>query len=164
MTGIAAYDVHISAGQRARDDEGASLNAVGNDAVLGAMQFVYAFYANGRSAGAFDLRTHFVQQVGEIGDFGFASAIPQHGFAIGESRGHQQVFGAGDRDFLEYDLAALEPVGGGFDVAVVLGDFGAEPFQSLDVKIDGARSDGASAGKRDAGTAAAGHQRAQHQR
>ena len=37
MTGIASRDIEIAASQRARNDEGASLNAVRNDAVLGAM-------------------------------------------------------------------------------------------------------------------------------
>ncbi len=86
----------------------------------------HALYANGGSARAFDLRAHLVQQVGEVGDFGLASAVLHDGFALGEGRGHQQVFSAGDGDLVEYDFAALEPVGAGFDVAVVLRDFGAQ--------------------------------------
>ena len=77
------------------------------------------------------------------------------GFAFGESRGHEQVFGAGDGDFVENDFRAFEAVGAGFDVAVFLRDLGAQAFEALDVEIDGALSDGASAGQRDAGAAAA---------
>ena len=110
------------------------------------------------------LRAHLVEQVGEVGDFGLAGAILQNGLALGEGCGHQQVFGAGDGDLVEDDFRALEAVGAGFDVAVILRDFCAQTFQSFDVQIDGAGADGASAGKRDAGASAAGDQRPEHQR
>ena len=51
------------------------------------------------------LRAHGVEQCCEVGDFGFAGAILHDGFALGQGRGHQQVFGAGDGDFVEDDLA-----------------------------------------------------------
>ncbi len=60
---------------RAGDDERAGFDAVGNDAVLRAFQFADAFDANGGRARAFDLRSHFVEQVGEVGDFGLAGAV-----------------------------------------------------------------------------------------
>ena len=123
-----------------------------------------ALHVNGRSAGAFDLRSHLVQQVGEVGDFGLAGAVPQHGFALGQSGCHEQIFGAGDRDLVEYNFAALEAVGAGFDVSVLLRDFRAQQFQSLDVQIDGAGADGTAARKRDTGPAAPRHQRPQDQR
>ena len=60
---------------RAGDDEGAGLDAVGNDAVLRAVQFADALDADGGSARAFDLRAHLVEQVGQVGDFGLARAF-----------------------------------------------------------------------------------------
>ena len=110
------------------------------------------------------MRAHFVQQVGQVGDFGLAGAVLHDGFAVGQRRGHQQVFGAGDGNFVEDNLAALQPFGAGFDVAVLLRDLRAQPFQSLDVQIDGTRADGAAAGQRNAGPSAARDQRPQHQR
>ena len=164
VRGIASGNVEIAAGHRAGDDERAGFDAVGNDAVPRAFQFADAFHADGGGARAFDLRAHLVEQVGEVGDFGLAGAVLQNGLAFGESRGHQQVFGAGDGDLVEDDFRALEAVGAGFDVAVLLRDLRAEPFEALDVQIDGAAADGAAAGQRDAGAAAAGDQRAEHQR
>src|ERR1019366_10074871 len=76
----------------------------------------------------------------------------------------QQVFGAGDGNFVEDNFGAFKPIGSGLDVAVFLRDFGAQTFQTLDVEIDGAGPDGASAGQRDAGAAAAGYERSQDER
>ena len=58
----------------------------------------------------------------QIGDFGLARAILQNGFAFGQRGGHQQVFGAGNGNLVEDDAGALEPLGAGFDVAVLLRD------------------------------------------
>ena len=79
-----------------------------------------ALDANRRSACALDFGAHGVEQGGEVGDLGFAGAILHDGFAVGERRGHEQVFGSGDGDFVEDDFSAAEAVGGGFDVAVFL--------------------------------------------
>ena len=164
MGGIASGDVEIASGHGAGDDERAGFDAVGNDAVLRAFQLGYAFHADGGRACAFDLRSHLVQQVGEVGDFGLAGAVLQDGFAFGEGRGHEQVFGAGDGDLVENNFRALEAGGAGFDVAVFLRDLRAELFEAFDVEIDGAAADGAAAGERDAGVSAAGDQRAEDQR
>ena len=164
VSGIASGDVEVAAGHGAGDEERAGFDAVGNDAVLRAFQFAYALHADGGCAGAFDFGSHFVEQGGEVGDFGFAGAVLQNGFAFGESGGHEQVFGAGDGDFVEDNFRAFEAIGGGFDVAVVLRDFRAELFESFDVQVDGTAADGAAAGERDAGAAAAGDERSEDER
>ena len=137
MGGIAAGNVEIAAGHGARDEKGSGFDAVGNDAVLRAFQFAYAFHADGRRACAFDLCSHLVEKRGEVGDFGLAGAVLQNGFAFGESGGHEQVFGAGDGDFVEDNFRAFEAIGAGFDVAVILRDFRAELFESFNVHVDG---------------------------
>ena len=53
----------------------------------------------------------------------------------------------------------MKAIRGGFDVAVVLRDLGAQTFEALDVKIDGTGADGASAGQRNAGVTAAREER-----
>ena len=122
-----------------------------------------ALDANRRSAGALDFGAHGVEQRSEVGDFGFAGAVLHDGFAVGERGGHEQVFGSGDGDFVEDNFGAAEAVGGGFDVAVLLRDLGAQALETFDVQVDGARTDGAAAGKRNAGAAATGDQRPEHE-
>ena len=68
-------------------------------------------HADRGRAGALDFGAHGVEQLGQVGDFGFAGAILHDGLALGERGGHEQVFGASDRDFVEDNLRALEPIG-----------------------------------------------------
>ena len=102
---VAFGDVEVSAGKRAGDDEGAGFDAVGDDAVLGAVKLGDALDADSGRAGAVDFRAHGVEQRGEVGDLGFARAVLHYGFAVGEGGGHEQIFGAGDGDFVENNSA-----------------------------------------------------------
>ena len=110
------------------------------------------------------LRSHFVEQVGEIGDFGFAGAVLKNRLALGESRSHEQIFGAGDGDFVENNFCAFEASGAGFNVAVILHDLRAKAFEPFDMKVNRARADRAATGERDAGVPTAGNQRSEDQR
>ena len=132
--------------------------------MLCSVELADALHADGRGARALDVRAHGGEQRGEVGDLRLARAIFHHGFAVGEYGGHQQIFGAGDGDFVEENVRALQAVGAGFDVSVLVADLRAHGFKALDVQIDGARADGAAAGHRDARDAHAGDQRSEHQR
>ena len=158
VRGVAAVDVEVAAGDGGGDEEGAGLDAVRIDAVLGAVELCDAFDLDGAGAGAFDLGAHGVEQGGEVGDLGFAGAVFEEGFAVGEGGGHEEVFGAGDGDLVEDDVRAFEAVGAGFEIAVLLGDGGAHGLEALDVEVDGAAADGAAAGHGDTGHAGAGDQ------
>ena len=61
-------------------------------------------------------------------------------------------------------MSALELVGAGFKVAVLLDDGGAHLFEAFDVQIDGAAADGATAWHGNASHACAGHERAENER
>ena len=109
-------------------------------------------------------RAHGGEQRGEVGDFRFAGAVLEEGFALGEDGGHEQVFSAGDGDLVEDDVSAFEAFGAGLDVAVLVADDRAHGFEALDVQVDGAAADGASSGHGDAGEAGAGDERAEDKR
>ena len=89
---------------------------------------------------------HLVEQLGQIGDFRFARAILHNRFAVGERGCHQQVFCAGNGNFVEDNFRAAQTFRAGFYVAVILSDGRAQPLESLDVQIDGTRSNGTAAG------------------
>src|SRR5207237_7196816 len=91
---------------------------------------------------------HVIQHISEIDDFRLASRILKNGTAVGERGRHHQVFGAGDRDFIEEDFRCSEALDHGFDITMLRMNPGAEFLESLDVKIDGPRSDRASARQR----------------
>src|SRR6202051_2125913 len=64
--GLAAVDVEVAAGDGAGDEEGAGLDAVGVDAVAGAVEFGDTFDLDGGGAGAFDLGAHGGEQGSEV--------------------------------------------------------------------------------------------------
>src|SRR6185437_3932157 len=165
---VAAIDVEVAAGDGGSDEEGAGLDAVRIDAVFCAVESGDTFDPDGAGAGAFDLRAHGVEQSGEVGDLGFAGAVFEERFAVGEHGGHEEIFGAGDGDLVEDDVRAFEagiPVlrRAGFEVTVLLGDGGAHGFEAPDVEVDGAVADGAAAGHGYAGHAGARDERAEHE-
>ena len=114
-------------------------------------------------ARAFDLRAHFDQQFGEIGDFRLERAIFENGFAFGQHRRGENIFRAGHGDFREAESGAAQTLGARFHVAVLDVNFRAEFFERLNVQVDGARADGAAAGKRNARVAEARHERAERE-
>ncbi|MNT30693.1 hypothetical protein D3C72_1665010 [compost metagenome] len=128
-----------------------------------AMQAVHALHHQAVSADAIDLRTHLHQQVGQVGHLGLARGVLQHGLALGQRGGHQQILGAGHGDHVRHHARALQTAGAGVDEAVLDGDLGAHRLQALDVLVHRPRADAAAARQGDAGLAEARHQRPQHE-
>ena len=164
MTGIAVRNFQVASCHRSCNDERPGFDAVGDDAMLGPAQLADAFHANGRRARALNLRPHLVQQRGQVADFRFLRAIPHHGFTFGERRGHQQVFGAGDGNFVEDNLRTCQPRCRCFYITVFLRNGRAQPLQALEMQINRSRADGASSRHGHARVPASCHQRPQHQR
>ena len=167
--GFAGIDVEVSAGDGSREEEGASLDAVGVDAVTGTVEPGYALDADGGCSCALNFSAHGCEESGEVGDFGLAGAVLEEGFTFGEGGGHEEVFGAGDGDLVEDNVSALEAalaVAGSacFEIAVFLGDGCAHGFKAFDVQVDWAATDGAASWHGDAGDAGAGDERAEDER
>ena len=157
---LRAFEQHVAAGHGDRHGVGAGLDAVGNDADIGARKLVHALYGDGGRAGAVDLRAHGDQAIGEVDDLGLARRVFQHGLAARQGRGHHQYMGGADRHFREHVAVAAQPVlRRRHDIAGVHVDLGAQLLQAVDEEIDRARADGATARQRDLGHAHAGEQR-----
>ena len=121
------------------DEEGAGFDAVGDDLVLRAVQFLHAFDDDAPRAGAFDLRAHRVEEIREIHDFRFGGGAVDDGDAVGEHGGHHDIVGAEHgRAELPRKLIALplKCPGEDFHVAVLDSDARAESFEALQVQID----------------------------
>src|SRR5438270_1537166 len=159
MSWFAAGDVEVASSHGAGNDEGASLDAIWDDSMLGTIQLGDTLHADGGRTSAFDAGSHFVEQIGEVGDFRLARAVLQNRLTFGQGGSHQQIFGSGYCDFVEGNFSAFEAGGAGFYVAVFLRDLRAQLFEAFDVEIDGASADRASTGERDPRSSAAGNQR-----
>ncbi len=88
MVGSAIGDGEVAVGDGAGYEERASFDAVGDYGVVGAVEFFDAFDFQNTGAVADDLRTHFAQHDDQVGDFGFAGAILEDGFTVGQGGGH----------------------------------------------------------------------------
>ena len=158
-----ALDAHMPAGDRARHQVGAALDAIGQHLVGRAAQPLDALDHDLVGAGALDVGTHGHQEVGEIHYFGFPRGVLQDGFAVGEGRRHHQVLGAGDRHRIEHQPRALEAPGAGANVTALDGDVGTHRLQPRDVNVHRPRTDGAAARQRYVSAPVARHQGTQHQ-
>jgi hypothetical protein len=139
-------------------------DAIGVDAVFGAVQLVHALHPDGRRSRALDIRPHGHQQGGQVGYLGLASTILHHCLAFSQNRCHEQVFCPGDGDLVEHDVGAVEFLGACFQITVLLHDGRPHRFQSLEVKIDWPITNRASARLGHAREPTACDQRAQNQR
>ena len=153
MLGRTAGKLEFAAGNGSRDQKRARLDAVGNYSVGSAVQPLHAAHPQGGSAGALDARAHLGEQFDQVSHLGLARGVVDLRLALGQRRGHQDVFRAGHGDFLEGDARPAQPPAAGRargHVAVLGGDFGTHLLQSLQVQVHGPRSDRAPARQRDA--------------
>jgi hypothetical protein len=112
----------VAAADGARDQKGSRFDAVGIDAMLGAVQLVHALHPDGRGARALDIRAHGHQQSGQVDHLRLARAILHQRIALGKNSRHEQVFRAGHGDLVEDDMRAMQPFGARFQIAVLLHD------------------------------------------
>ena len=88
--------------------------------------------------------------IDQVGDFRLARGIFEDGFAFRKRCGHQNILGARDGNFFEYDVRALQlPVSRRFRLDVTIGhrDVRAHLFERGKVQVHGPRTDRASAGQ-----------------
>src|SRR5205807_2518799 len=129
-------------------EEGARLDAVGDDCVGGPVKRAYSADAQRGRASALDLRAHLDQQISKVSYLRLARGVLDEGFALGKSGGHEHVFGPGYGDLLKDDMPAAQVLvrrHARLDVTVGRDDLRAHPFQRLQVQVDRARA-GCSAG------------------
>ncbi len=96
-----SLDQDIPPGHCRRHHVGPGLDPVGHDPVVHRPQLLDADDGDGIAAGPFDVRPHADQRPGEIDDLRLAGGIFDHRRPLGQSRCHQQVFGAADSRHVE---------------------------------------------------------------
>src|ERR1700689_3987467 len=151
MLGFAVGEEKVSPGDRSGDEKRAGLDAVRDNGVRRAMQARDALNAKRGSTHTFDLRAHFYQELGEIGDFRFERGIFEDRFTLGQNRSRQNIFCAGDSNFRKAESGATKALAAGFHIAMFDGNLRAQFFERLNVNIDWARSDSATPGQGNAG-------------
>ncbi|QTK79652.1 SDR family oxidoreductase [Agrobacterium tumefaciens] len=157
-----SFQHHVTPGHRDRHGVGARFDAVWQNTVARAGKRGDTFDGDGGGAGAFDLRAHRDEAVGEIDDLGLAGGVVDDGGAAGKACRHQHHMRCANGNLREgkdgTDQATLGR--GGVDITAIDLHRRAERLQSLDEQIHRSRADGAAAGQRNAGAAFARQQRA----
>ena len=72
MVRIAPGDGEVAAGDGARYQEGARLDAVGDNRVLGTTESIHTLDTDGGGTGAFNDGTHLDEQIRQVYDLGLA--------------------------------------------------------------------------------------------
>ena len=153
--GILYEDIALGHGRA--DHESTRFDAVGDDGVIGAMQFLDAFDADDVGAGTADVGAHTVEVRCQIDDFRFFCGIFQDRLTVGHGCSHEDIFRSADAGEIEIDLSPFEAIRcRRFDVSVFQVDDGSHGFKSLEVQVDRTGTDGAAAGQGNLGPPLAG--------
>src|SRR3546814_8276327 len=72
-------------------EEGAGLDAIGDDAMAAAVQALDAVHDDAPGTRAFDVRTHLDQAVGTVDDLRLPCRVLDHGGSVGQGSRHQNV-------------------------------------------------------------------------
>ena len=108
VAGIGVLQQHVAAGHAHAHGIGAGLDAVGDDAVLAALQAGDALDAQRRGVDALDLGAHLDEACGDVADLGLGGGVLDDGVALGQHGGHEGGMGGADGDLVEHDVGALE--------------------------------------------------------
>ena len=140
----------VATGDADGHEQRAGLDAVGHDLAHDRLELLDALDHQRGRARAVDLGAHAVEHVGEVGDLGLAGRVLDHGLALGQDRGGEQVLGGADAREVEHHARTGEPVGAGLDEAVHHVELDAHRLEPTEVHVELAVADVVAAGHRDA--------------
>ena len=147
---------------RRRERPGRADDPVTDHPMRGGLQAGDAMHRQRRAADAVDLGAHLLQHRAEVDDLGFARCVVDHGRAVGEHGGHEDVLGGPDAGEVEPDLRPVQVARLRHHAPVL--DLGGrtELAQPGLVHVQRPGADRVAAGQRDDGAPAACDQRAEH--
>jgi len=139
---------NIPTGNRRGTKEGARLNPVRHNGMLGTMQGRYALNTNHIGACTFNFGPHGDQAISQIHHFRLTGCVFNDRFAIRQSGGHHQIFCARHSHHIRTDPGTFQTTRRrlGMDITCLHMDFCAHGLQAFDVLIHRACTDGAASG------------------
>ena len=126
----------------------ARLDLVRNDGIIAAPKAIHATDLDGICAGATDVGTHGVKEIGQVHDVGFLGRIFDNSSALRPDGGHHNVHGGAHGDHVQVDIGPFQQAvfRGGIDEATFHHYLSAQSGEALDVLVDGTDAEIASAG------------------
>ena len=98
---------NLPAGSGGGNQKRPRFDAIRHDGVSGADQAAHALYADHIRAVAFNFRAHRDEAIGEIDHFRLPRGIFQRRHAVGQGRGHHEIFRSRDGDFIHENARAF---------------------------------------------------------
>src|SRR5699024_8867777 len=129
---------HISAG----------LYHVRYNGIIGGMKLLHASDPDHIGAGAFNVGSHTVQEVGHIHHVGFTGCVLDNRPSSGHGSGHHNVDGSAYRHHIQENMTAFQTGGSGYDSAMKDVNRCAKGTESFQMLIDGPAADIAASRKR----------------
>src|SRR5207248_11732581 len=125
---------HAFTRHRPGDEECACFNSIWNNVVLRAVQLAHSFDDDPACASTFNLRSHFVEKIGQIADLRLLCRAFDNGRAFGKNGRHHDVVGpenSGTKLAAQIDDCAGEFRRKYFDIAAFDAHGGTECFKAL---------------------------------
>ncbi len=101
-------DADTGATHGSHSDERTHLDHIGQDAMLGSMQFLHAHDGEQVAGDAADLCSHRIEQMAELLDIRFASCIVDGGSSLGQHGSHDDIGSTRNGSLIEQHIAALQ--------------------------------------------------------
>ena len=150
MFWLSAGDGDSGSSNCSGDEEGACLDAVRDDSVIGSVEFGDSLDLDMLRAGTGNPGSHGGEEVSEINDLGFFRGSLDDGSPLGEDGGHHDITRAEDGRAVaaaQVDAGSLELVGVEEDVSTLHGHLRTEGLEALQVEVYWSVADDAAAGK-----------------
>ena len=129
--------------------EGTCLDAVGNNRMIGSMEFLHSLDLDALGAGTGDPGPHGDEEIGQIDDFGLLSGSLDHRCSLCEDRCHHDIAGSKDGRSVaasEIDSGALKLLCLKQDISSLDSNCGTKGLEALQVKVNRPITDDASTG------------------
>ena len=138
---------HIPSGGRCREHKGTSFNLVGDDGIFCSVELLHTADPDHIRSRALDVRSHAVQEIGEIHHMGFLCGVLDDGKTVRKGRRHHDIDGRPHADHVHVQMTPLQGLRFRDDQAMFDTHVCPQRLKSLDVLVDWTASDVTAAGK-----------------
>src|SRR5918999_727683 len=160
VLGDAVAYAYLAAGAGRERDEGADLDVVRPDGVVGAVQLLLAVDDHQVRADPLDAGAHLHQQPGQVLHVGLGRGVVDDRRARRQGGRHQGVLGRHHRGLVHEEVAGVQAVRGAQLVGAAGADLGPQRAEGVQVRIEPPAADHVAARRRHVRSAEAGEQRA----
>ena len=129
-------DRYITAGTCRGKHISSCLNLVRNDRILCGMQLLNTHDTDHIRTGAFDVRSHTVQEVRDVNHVRFLGTVLDYGSSFRHGSGHHDIDGSTDGHCIEEYMASLQRLRNRADASVLYRNLCTQCLEALQMQVD----------------------------